>query len=456
MTRCLPVVALLLLLSSCSLFSYHPYELGSTPGPSEANLKAEDRQPLDGSAKDRMFIGIAMSGGGSRAANFAAATLLQLRTLGLLDRADALSSVSGGSMPAIYYALEGHEYFSLVPFGTQRIAFTEQEVKERFSPHYQLRFALRWLLPQNIVLYWLSSYNRTEIMFDVFDANLFHGATYADLKQGKGPKLLVNATDRDDLEHFILSDTISLPYGLADLPYKRFVFADERVPGADLKPLPLSVAMASSSAVPGLLQNVTLANPKSQPSGPQTYYHLMDGMLADNSGLLTLLDLLQQAVKDGTFDREFPDGCRVIYIDAAPQFPNWAREVDDTRGWKDYLLDRNLADAVDYILLPQREQALGLMGLRPEDIRNDVAVSSFAIAPNAPGDRKEKTCSFWHIALRHVKPDPAKPPLWIPTEWDISDEQQAFLYEAACKAVKRGWDAGARNWFGTPGRTVGC
>jgi hypothetical protein len=52
--------------------------------------------------------------------------------------------------------------------------------------------------------------------------------------------------------------------------------------------------------------------------------------------------------------------------------------------------------------------------------------------------------------------DPGKPPLWIPTEWDINDEQQTFLYEAACKAVKRGWDAGARNWFGAPDRTVVC
>ncbi len=55
--------------------------------------------------KPRAFIGIAISGGGSRAATFGLATLRELDRLGILDHTSAISSVSGGSLPAAYYAL---------------------------------------------------------------------------------------------------------------------------------------------------------------------------------------------------------------------------------------------------------------------------------------------------------------------------------------------------------------
>src|SRR5882672_8848104 len=51
-----------------------------------------------------VFVGIAMSGGGSRAANFSSAVLLQLDELGILPKAAAISSVSGSSLTNAYYA----------------------------------------------------------------------------------------------------------------------------------------------------------------------------------------------------------------------------------------------------------------------------------------------------------------------------------------------------------------
>src|SRR5262245_47581511 len=52
-----------------------------------------------------VFVGVAISGGGSRSANFAAAALQELEAHGFLRHASALSSVSGGSLPAAYYGL---------------------------------------------------------------------------------------------------------------------------------------------------------------------------------------------------------------------------------------------------------------------------------------------------------------------------------------------------------------
>ena len=50
-------------------------------------------QPRD----DGYFVGLAISGGGLRSANFSAACMFQLQSLGLLDHVDYISSVSGAA-----------------------------------------------------------------------------------------------------------------------------------------------------------------------------------------------------------------------------------------------------------------------------------------------------------------------------------------------------------------------
>src|SRR5438552_1779769 len=54
---------------------------------------------------DGFFVGLALSGGGSRSANFSAACMFQLQRIGLLEHVDYISSVSGGSLTAAYYCL---------------------------------------------------------------------------------------------------------------------------------------------------------------------------------------------------------------------------------------------------------------------------------------------------------------------------------------------------------------
>ncbi|MGH7231208.1 MAG: hypothetical protein ACREJU_07600 [Nitrospiraceae bacterium] len=457
--RVTSLLPLIVLCTACSSIPCHPYRLAPGPGHSEANLKAEDRPAREGSSSDGMFIGIAMSGGGSRAANFSAAVLLKLRALGVLDRADYLSPVSGSTLAAAYYALEGHEYFAWSRLSRREMSFTEAELREQLSPDFQLRYVARWFLPWNALRYWFTSFNRTDIMFDVLDSNLYHGATFDDLK-ANGPKLLINATDREDLERFNLTAVESKAYGLADadLTHRRFVFADERVYGANLNPLPISVATTASLAVPGLFQDVTLPIPKATaPDHAPGYLHLVDGMVTDNQGLLTLLEILQQSVRDHTFATTYPNGCVLISIDAAPNFTNWARDKDETRReYKDYLFDRNLADAVDSMLLHQREQTLNLVGLAPHEILEQVTVKkAFKIAPKSDDP---STCDFWHIALRHIPITDAagRELVWYPTELDITRQKQDFLFDAACQAARKGWNAGARGLFGQHDTDMTC
>ena len=64
--------------------------------------------------KDNKRIGLALSGGGYRAAAYHIGTLRALHKLGILENVDVISSVSGGSITAAYYALnkeKGYEEF---------------------------------------------------------------------------------------------------------------------------------------------------------------------------------------------------------------------------------------------------------------------------------------------------------------------------------------------------------
>lgn len=62
-------------------------------------------------------IGIALSGGGYRAAAFHLGTLRALDRLGILSKIDVISSVSGGSILSAYYGLHKDESFEQIDAG---------------------------------------------------------------------------------------------------------------------------------------------------------------------------------------------------------------------------------------------------------------------------------------------------------------------------------------------------
>lgn len=54
-----------------------------------------------------VFVGLAISGGGSRAAAFGMAVLEQLKEIGILQHVTAISTTSGGGLAGAYYATKG-------------------------------------------------------------------------------------------------------------------------------------------------------------------------------------------------------------------------------------------------------------------------------------------------------------------------------------------------------------
>lgn len=387
--------------------------------PAHANFLIGPKEREDG-----MFIGLALSGGGSRAANFAAAVMLELQKRELLDRVDFISSVSGGALPAAYYALEGYK----------GISFNDEEVRERMGLDFQGRWIGRWFLPQNIFRYWLTNFTRSDIMVQVFDNNLYHGATYADLNPRR-PKLLINATDRGKGTRFTFSEELFEEIG-SDLP-------SYRVAGA----------VNASSAFPGVFQNVTFQDFSASQAGPPAYLHLFDGGPIDNLGIRSLWSFelpstLAGAVgPGGTFTEHFPKGCILISVDASPARIDRYRNRPDSRRFIDYFVDTNAIEAADVMLLRIRGDLLeGIGMIRPREIDKNI-FSEFDLY-----GKPENRCRVWHLSLRHLLEMPIDRAFVervanIETKFNITPQEQDELFEAARILVEEGFQNGAEKWF---------
>jgi NTE family protein len=292
--------------------------------------------------EDDMFVGIAMSGGGSRAAKFSAAVLLELEDLGFLRTASALSSVSGSSLTAAYYGLFGHD-------GQK---WNRDALKASLLTDFQTQWLIRWFAPQHVVRYWLTDFDRSDIMKGVFDDFLFEGKDFAALGPAaprggpSTPRILINATTRTHGE--------------------RFVFADEYFNrlGSCLASYPVSHAVMASGAFPGFFQNVTLENYRhpQEPGEQRRYFeHLYDGGAADNLGVETLGEAVQTSLRES--GGRTPRKCFFFIVDAYTTSENPALEKErDTRKAIDYLVDTNALAAVDTLLSDRRLDVLWEIG----------------------------------------------------------------------------------------------
>jgi NTE family protein len=243
---------------------------------------------------------VSLSGGGARAAAFGYGVLDALhetrvswhgRNVGLLDQLDVISGVSGGSIIAAYYAAFGAQTFP---------AFEQQFLQQNL----QDTLVNNLFNPGN--LYDLSSpwFGRSNLLARRLD-ELYQGKRFGDLPDRAGqPRLLVSATD------------LSLGSSF------EFTWRQFSMICSDLASVPLSFAVAASSAVPIALSPMTLKNYSDHCNGPRQdlhergpsdyrvrllrdsqrsyldakerpFIHLVDGGLSDNLGLRGLLDRAQ-------------------------------------------------------------------------------------------------------------------------------------------------------------------
>jgi len=277
---------------------------------------------------DDLFVCLTFSGGGTRAAAFSYGVLQKLRDTPivrvkdgrhetLLDEVDCISSVSGGSFTAAYYALFGARIFQ-----DYRGIFLDRNVEGELF--WKVANPFNW--PRLLSPY----FSRIDLAAELYAGTIFRNKTYADLLAGAHrPFIILNATD------LATGDGFEFTQDQFDLI------------GSDLGALPIARAVAASSAFPFLLTPISFTNhsgpgwykpPASLKHAASDYYvdrrrytwadhqstyldkdatpyvHVMDGGLADNIGLRALERQLQDPT--GFVARRYNLGktSRVVFI----------------------------------------------------------------------------------------------------------------------------------------------
>lgn len=137
-------------------------------------------------------IGLALSGGGSRAAAFHLGVLKRLEELGLLAAIDCLSTVSGGSIVGALYALRCAQHGGGAP-GSYSINALADEIRPVVESHFRGRafFGTPRRVAQTTASFLTRLVSRVPLLADALDRELFRGATLSQVP----PWLLVNATN---------------------------------------------------------------------------------------------------------------------------------------------------------------------------------------------------------------------------------------------------------------------
>lgn len=289
------LLAVLLIASACARY---PLNEPSNSFDAQHGYRFDslDMGPLN---SDELFVCLMFSGGGTRAAALSYGIMEELRRTvievdgmqkSLLDEVDCISSVSGGSFTAAYYGLYRDQLFA--------------DFRERFlERNIQGALVRRLFNPANWVRLASPYFGRIDLAAELYDRDIFAGATFEHLQSGERPFVILNATDLG--------------------AERRFDFTQDYFDalGSRLETYPVARAVAASSAFPYLLTPISLKNypvavgytppwwyqgalePKDWTTqrynaaknlsiyldDDHRYIHLMDGGLADNIGARAVL-----------------------------------------------------------------------------------------------------------------------------------------------------------------------
>lgn len=262
------IVALLVVLtigmSACTVLPFN--EPRNQPQSLEGKSAAiAIREPTD--IVGDTTIALSFSGGGTRAAAFAYGALRGLEGMrgqsgeSLLEDVSLISSVSGGSITAAYYGLNGRE--GLPSF--RSILLKDGEAGLRVS----------LLNPVNVARLLAGGLNDRNDLQGWLDKDIFKGATFSDLFRRGKPVVWINATN---------------VYYRVAFPFSQRAF-DALC--SDLNSFPISEAVAASMAVPVLFAPVVLEKHPEACSTPLPKFEVAQG--AERS---LLMGAMEKAVLD--------------------------------------------------------------------------------------------------------------------------------------------------------------
>jgi NTE family protein len=279
----------------------------------------------------RVAVVLALSGGGVRAAALSWGVMQELARLSvpaedgspstLLREVDYVSSVSGGSFAAAYWALHRDDAAALARF-PERFLYVDHERRLAWRAFGN---PLNWLrLP-------FTAYDRTDVAARYYSRLLFGERTYAAL--GPRPRLIVNASDLVTGSRFEFTDEFfsCLGAALADYPIGYAVAASSAYPvgfaAVTLRNFGAPADACLTASDRGALQSAHL-NPEALLRAARKqrflerervpYVHLVDGGITDNLGMQGILERLTDGELSDLLNTRRLAGVVVIAVNAMP------------------------------------------------------------------------------------------------------------------------------------------
>lgn len=370
-----------------------------------------DQQAIAG---DGLFVGMAISGGGSRSANFAAACMFQLQRRGILQQVDYISAVSGGAVTAAYYCTHDAEW-------------NPAEVQRRLTHSFANDIIINTFLPWNLFALTFTTYDRGDLLAASFQKHLFsqdgRGLTFGDLRPDR-PRLLINATN--------------LQSG------RRFVYSNETFDqlNSDLSRYPIANAVAASSAVPVLIHHETL---RDYSTIFKQYVHLVDGGIDDNLGIKTLIETYeahQAAAQRAKRPSPYPRGAVIIVIDARTTYDADLSDKGDLGLLDSIAIGAGLASTQLLERASSATLAETIVQYSPDEVTAATLREQIRVLESTGfvelRDRDQRPVTVLHIALPRVDALSDQPfegfrsrVNSIATYFNISDTEAYHLYLAA-------------------------
>lgn len=362
-------------------------------------------QPPEVTSAQPRKLGLALSGGGFRAAFFHIGVLARLAELGVLRHVEVISTVSGGSIVGALYYIRLRTLLQETPDGQVDDADYIQLVdglEKEFLAGVQTNIRARVLLnpAKNVWMALNPNYSRSDRIGDLYDRVLYKGAwpqtrprrifnlieKQIELRElcvippegpddfsptrdnpgrkAKVPALVLNATTLNTGHSWcfeVVRMGEPIPYlglGADDIDVNLRLEQGELLANspdriAHQDDFPLGLAVAASAGVPALFHPLAV----SKIYGSDLRVQLVDGGVHDNQGVQALLD----------------KNCnRFIISDASGQLGDLARPATRVPGvagrsmgiYGDSLRDEQLLHVIDRAAPEARDQPAALMHLR--------------------------------------------------------------------------------------------
>lgn len=277
------------LLIGCATIQNDPVNVAGTPDTLANRL---DLGFKENDIENDVVIGLAFSGGGTRAAAFSYGVLSEMERIPvrgaqgpMIDRLDFISGVSGGAVTAAYYGLKKRA--GLADF---REKFLLRNAEENLQTDISLA-----TLPRALA----GGINDSTGFPRWLDANLFHGANFGQFRAEGRPRVWINASDIynrtpfvfgataframcSDLSEYPLADAVAasaaVPVAFAPVVIKTF-------PGRCREPLPSWVTKARDNPNTAPMLGAFARAISRYHDGSMPFIKLLDGGLVDNYGL---------------------------------------------------------------------------------------------------------------------------------------------------------------------------